>query len=239
MFETKEELKREISRMNDRLTTERNLYNALRCGLDESEIRHNYITAALVKKNDEVKSLSTDNKILAEKANEYGHIIDRLNKSNIELLNTRDNLTNANNQLKEELASNNRVFELLNISPITLTEIKSLKEENTQLKEENDYLRRVLNIRKIHINISTVADMDKNQSKQSKEPKIKAYHFKMDADNHCLDSCPHKRIKVSNESKRIGIGSNFCEQCDSNKGFDLNNRWVKCALMPNGKPKTK
>lgn len=53
MFETKKELKREISRMNDRLTTERNLYNGSREQYDQ-------LFDMLQYKNNKIEGLECD-----------------------------------------------------------------------------------------------------------------------------------------------------------------------------------
>jgi len=157
-------------------------------------------------------------------------------------------ITKRNEALESELVKFNRIHDLLNSIPNPFKEVESLTKENKQLKEENASLNRTLEKGLDCINISLLEQVAKLErgnillehqisglkkqlavlTSEREKQKIKAYHY---------DMYRHALAEECVFNKNANIGSQRCAQCPNNRGCDDINHWVKCALMPNGKPK--
>lgn len=180
------------------------------------------------------RSLQVENGMLITKINDYMYAYNDLKKQN--------------EALKEELVRCYRIHDLFNSMPEQFKELESLKEENKQLKEENEALTRCVEKGMDCIDISLLEQVSKLEGEnrllnhklssmkdqlsvltnEREKQKIKAYHY---------DMYRHALAEECVFNKDVNIGSSRCSKCPNNRGCDDINHWVKCALMPNGKPK--
>ena len=186
------------------------------------------------KLKDGIRSLQVENGMLITKINDYMYAYNDLKKQN--------------EALKEELVRCYRIHDLFNSMPEQFKELESLKEENKQLKEENEALTRCVEKGMDCIDISLLEQVSKLEGEnrllnhklssmkdqlsvltnEREKQKVKAYHYDMYR-NSLAEECVF--------NKDVNIGSSRCSKCPNNRGCDDINHWVKCALMPNGKPK--
>ena len=186
------------------------------------------------KLKDGIRSLQVENGMLITKINDYMYAYNDLKKQN--------------EALKEELVRCYRIHDLFNSMPEQFKELESLKEENKQLKEENEALTRCVEKGMDCINTSLLEQVSKLEGEnrllnhklssmkdqlsvltnEREKQKIKAYHY---------DMYRHALAEECVFNKDVNIGSSRCSKCPNNRGCDDINHWVKCALIPNGKPK--
>ena len=144
---------------------------------------------------------------------ELRKVIDKLVEKNHELTKNNllkiDLLVGANNQLVSTIISKNSTIN--NLAKHCDERITSLKMQNKSLMEQIADLK---------------MQLEKNEEKKE-EKKIKKCYYKI-VDFYCVDRCP--------SDENIGIGSTSCNSCKNNIGHDDDEKWIKCALMPEGKP---
>ncbi len=161
-----------------------------------------------IKENKEFKA---ENESLKSKLNE---LVDLSIKNSLAIVSRCQKLNDENKQLKEENEALTRCVEK-GMDCIDT----SLLEQVSKLEGENRLLNHKLSSMKDQLSVLT---------NEREKQKIKAYHYDMYR-NSLAEECVF--------NKDVNIGSSRCSECPNNRGCDDINHWVKCALIPSGKPK--
>ena len=173
----------------------------------------------------ELESLKEENKQLKEEnealevincklKSQLDELVDLSIKNSLAIVSRGQKLNDENKQLKEENEALTRCVE----KGMDCIDI-SLLEQVSKLEGENRLLNHKLSSMKDQLSVLT---------NEREKQKVKAYHYDMYR-NSLAEECVF--------NKDVNIGSSRCAKCPNNRGCDDINHWVKCALMPNGKPK--